>query len=120
MVSAEIKGWEPGGDPAPQKRKRSGNIQCFALLSTPLHSGRWSSSHCSSLILASLEMAPLGGEKPSCGCVKPGPGLLGFSRILPMIRLRMQRYLVFSHCFGLPGKPHESEPSPGWDLPGSS
>lgn len=43
MVSAEIKGWEPGGDPAPQKRKRSGNIQCFALLSTPLHSGRWAS-----------------------------------------------------------------------------
>lgn len=40
-------------------------------------------------------------------------GLLGFCRILPMIWLKMQRYLVFSDCFGLLGKPRESEPSPG-------
>lgn len=26
---------------------------------------------------------------------------------------------MFSHCFGLLGKPCESEPAPRWDLPGS-
>lgn len=68
-------------------------------------------------------MAPRGGEKPSYGCVKPGPGLSWFPGLLwdiAMIWLRMQRYLLFSHCFGLLGKPHESEPSPGWDMPGFS
>lgn len=39
-------------------------------------------SHCSSLVLSSLEMALLAGEKPSYGCVKPGPGLNWFPGVL--------------------------------------
>lgn len=81
MVAAEVKGWEPGGDPAPWKRKRRGNIQCLALHSSLLLSGCWASWFSPQdfpLLIpdpSSLGVAPLGGEKPSYGCVRPGPGL---------------------------------------------